>query len=488
MFERHHVETKPKGETVTSVKQKAAASVAASYSTDKTLFATRYKQGGRTVFGVAMTPAQIAATIKKPDPERATEGNRRIRPKHAADFGNYAIEHEEWVSPGIILRAPSIFSFNADVDVSDVQFGVLSYPERSQGDIQILDGQHRILGFHIALEEIDDRLEKARSTLATARRVQEGERDARKEIERLERIRDRLYSERVSVEIQVVDDIKVFKQMFFDIADNALGITASVKAMFDTRKVANRALAIVIDIPLLQGLVEFQTLRPAPKAKEWLSSGQLVDIVRITNRGLEGRFNRRVEREAVDSTVAQHTIDFFNMLEDSFPVIAALGQGRLTSPQLRAQSMLGYPPFLRVVAGVFYELAVERKWPKADVNAFFAQLAPHTDAPAHANSIWKTQMPDESFEVDRFSPSSRRQDAKGTMITMLGWALDKPDFLREKPAAPPENVGPNEDEDIDFALGHDTTRLAAMEAAETEKIAAEGRSRAKARSTASKSR
>ena len=38
----------------------------------------------------------------------------------------------------------------------------------------------------------------------------------------------------------VEDDSTAYKQMFFDIADNALGITSSVRARFDSRKVVNR--------------------------------------------------------------------------------------------------------------------------------------------------------------------------------------------------------------------------------------------------------
>ena len=43
-------------------------------------------------------------------------------------------------------------------------------PRLASTDLRILDGQHRILGVHLAIEGISDDLEKARSGLSAARR------------------------------------------------------------------------------------------------------------------------------------------------------------------------------------------------------------------------------------------------------------------------------------------------------------------------------
>ena len=58
--------------------------------------------------------------------------------------------------------------------------------------------------------------------------------------------RARFDRERTSLQIFIEDDQAAYKQMFFDIADNALGITSSVRARFDSRKVVNRSLEDVM--------------------------------------------------------------------------------------------------------------------------------------------------------------------------------------------------------------------------------------------------
>src|SRR5690606_36709242 len=134
------------------------------------------------------------------------------------------------------------------------------------------------------------------SKRATARRVGEGVKEAETEIRRLEKVRDRLYSERVSVEIQVTDDLAVYRQMFYDIAENALGITASVKARFDSRKVVNRALPEVLDHPLLPGRVDLENARLPKHSPHLISSRQLRETVRVATVGYDGSLGRRAER------------------------------------------------------------------------------------------------------------------------------------------------------------------------------------------------
>lgn len=483
--------------------KKAASPV--SYSTDKHLYATRYKQGGRTVFTVAMTPAQIAATVKRPDPLVVNPGNRLIRLKHAQEFANYFIQNDNWVVPGIILRAPNIFEFDMDIEVPDAQFGVMRYAERNQGDIHILDGQHRILGFHIALEVIDDLLDKARSQKATARRQERDadtpndapagplEREAIAEINRLEKIRDRLYEERVSVEIQVTDDLTAYRQMFYDIAENALGITASVKARFDTRKVVNRALPFVLEHPLLVGRVELENDRLPRSSPHFMTAKHVVEVMRVANLGFDGRFGRRSEREMKERSVAKASSDFFDLLIASFPAMKAMELGQLLPERLRQTSLLGSPLFIRILSGVAFELLTKHGWDKEQVGDFFAKLAPHVGAPAHANSIWQKYGPEGAYKMDAISPVGRRQDSRALVDTLVEWALDDPSFLAEEPEPAPVAVEPERtDEEImaefnEKALAKEKlTGAAAQMALEQDEIAKESKARARSRSTVKK--
>jgi hypothetical protein len=467
--------------------------VAASYSTEKKLYAIRYKQGGRTVYSIAMTPAQIAATIKKPDHTKASEGNRKIRLPHAKAFARYVIDNEGWVSPGIILRAPSIFTFAKDDAIADMQFGVVSYPARSEGDIHILDGQHRILGFHEALEMVDEMLDKTRMQLATARRVGEGEKEARQEIMRLDGVRDRLYNERISVEIQVTDDMQTSRQMFFDIAENQLGITASVKARFDNRKVLNRALPDILDHPLLLERVDLEANQLSRSNPNFLTASHVAEISRVVMLGLEGRFGRRTEKELHEAEIAKSVRSFLDMATHSFPVLRSLQAGQIDALHLRAHSMLASAVFIRVLAGVYHDLTTKRGWAAGDVEAFFAALAQHTNAPAHANSIWKKHAPSEVFVEGSWSPSGRRQDTKALFQAVTLWAVLGEKFVHEAPQPAPEPEEPTDEERIamlDPAAGTGAmlTGAAAEFALETDAIAKQSKARGKARSTAKKTK
>src|SRR4051794_17847578 len=98
------------------------------YDTEDRFYATKYSQGGRQIYAIDLSLAQIAAYLPAPDPRRPTEGNRRVRESHAAAFGRYLREHEDWVSPALLLRAPDIFNFESKEQIAGTQFGVLSVP------------------------------------------------------------------------------------------------------------------------------------------------------------------------------------------------------------------------------------------------------------------------------------------------------------------------------------------------------------------------
>lgn len=465
-----------------TTKNASGPRVLAGYSTEEQLYAYRYKQGGRTVYGVAMSPAQIATLVKRPDPLASNPGNRRIRLDHAQAFARYFIDHEEWVVPGIILRAPSIFKFEQDAEApGDLQIGTASYPARNQGDIQILDGQHRILGFHLALEMVDVSLDKARSARATARRVEDpvAIKQQDDEIARLERVRDRLFNERVAVEIHIIDDQRAYRQAFFDIAENALGITASVRARFDSRKVVNRALPAILEHPLLSGRVDLEVDRIPRKSPNWLTARHVMEISRVLTVGFDGRVSRRQDRELDEVKIAANASGFLDVLVAAFPVLKAMQVGQVLPDTVRDTSMLGSPLFVRVLAGAYHELTENHGWTKSMVQEYFTSLAKHTNAPAHLNSIWKLHAAPEAFMDNAFGPNGRRQDAKGLVMSIAYWAIDRESFVDEEPKPAPVIEEPDPDDEVDHAPSHDTSRLEIEVRNEVEEIATESKARAR---------
>lgn len=452
------------------------------YQTDQQFFATRYKQGTRTVFGLALTPGELTGMVPRPDPAVPTEGNRRINASHAEAFARYFIENTTWVIPGIILRALNMFTFDAVQEIPSAAFGMMSYPKRRQGDIHILDGQHRILGFFMALDKLDLDIEKARSRKAQARRTgldDNAVRDIQKEIDALEAARDRFYNQRVSVEIQVTDDVDEAKQMFFDIAENALGITASTRARFDSRKVINRALPMVLEHPLLFNRVDLDKDRVQKNSPYWLPASKLVEIIRTMRKGFEGRVSRK-DNEAwkgQEAAIAREAMDFLDLLVKTMPPVNALLHGQITAGQMRDTMLLGGQTFIRILAGVYYELRVNRKWSAKQVEEFFTALAPHAAGRAHANSIWKRHAPDHLFNLNGVGPSGRRSDSVDLMKLITDWAVIRAPFVYA-PAEPAPPVDADPDEGIDFAPSHSTKQLELELELENAEIAQESKARA----------
>ena len=425
------------------------------YSSDIKFYATRYKQGGRTVYSLDLSLEQINSLITPPDPTKASPGNRAIRPAHADGFAKYLRERPDWVMPGMILRAPAVFEFDVQAEIGGVQFGIISFPRRAAADLHILDGQHRILGISRAMQSIADDLDKARSQLASARRVEPGgnaEKLAREKIAQLEKQRARLINERASMTIFVEEDPVAYKQMFFDIADNALGITASVRARFDTRKVVNRALDGTMTHPLLTGRVDPESDRIGRGSPYLMGAKHVAEIVRTLTVGLDGRVSKRQEAELKERDLADRAHKFFDILVEAFPAVRALVDGQITPDGLRKTSLLGSVLFLRVLAGTLYDLTTEHAFTDEMVEGFFAKLAPHVNGSVTSTSIWATQMNGEVFNVGAFSPRSRRQDLKAIKNFLVEWAIIKPDFVAAAPVAPPKPE--LEDGEVDFGAGY----------------------------------
>lgn len=428
-----------------------SAPVVAGITTEEQTYATRYKQGGRTVFALTLSPAELINMVAQPNPSIPNPGNRAIRENHAKAFAEYYLAHESWVIPGIILRAPSIFKFEADHDNG---WGILSYAKRSASSIQILDGQHRILGFHLAAALIQQRIEKARDQRARAMRVEGGNksapavRDAEAALRAAHTLEERFSSERVSVEIQVTDDTAVYRQMFFDIADNALGITASVRARFDTRKVANRALPMVLEHPLLANRVDLENDRIARQSPLYASARHISDVIRAVQVGIDGRIGKAMERTASEVHVAEEAKKFLDAAVEAFPQLAALQVGQVSPQALRETGLLGSPAMLRVLGGVYFQLMSEKhQWSREKVVEYFKTLNPHMAGGAYAGSIWmriestnQQGMKQKAFTEGAFAPNGLRQALVAVEDTLVDWALLGPKgapFVWAEPAPMP---------------------------------------------------
>lgn len=425
------------------------------YSTDIKYYATRYKQGGRTVYALDLSPLEVTATVGRPDPSKPTPGNRAIRPAHAASFARYFREHERWVIPGMILRISEPFEFESVAQIQGSDFGVLSIPRRAALDIHIADGQHRILGFHLAEDGIAADLDKARSQLAAARRQDpKGATvaEAQRRIDELLSQQKRLENERVSIQIVVVQDPREYKQMFFDIADNNLGITGSVKTRFDARKVVNRALESVLEHELLDGRVDIEADRIGRGSIYFMGAKHVSEMIRSVIVGLDGRVSRNQDLTWKEEDVARQAKAFLDVMVAAFPPLQAMMNGQLLPDNLRKTSLLGSVLMDRILAGVYHDLRQEHAFSDKMVQDYFAKLAPHMSGPVYEGSIWLTQLDQGIFDDGALAPRSRRQDLKYLKNKLVDWAIERPGFLDEPPAERPKP--PVEEVDPEFGVGY----------------------------------
>jgi hypothetical protein len=358
-----------------------------------------------------------------------------IKESHARLFGDYVRTKQDWIAPALVLRAPSIFKFEARENIGGTEFGVLAFPKLAAIDLRILDGQHRILGIHLAIRGIAEDLEKARSLLSAAKKSEEPVVvvEMQKRVDELHAQRERFARERTSLQIFVEDDQVAYKQMFFDIADNALGITSSVRARFDSRKVVNRSLEAVMKHALLQGRVDPEQDRIGRNNSNLLGAKHVTEIVRTLVVGIDGRVGRRLEDELTEDALVQKANDFFDVLLESFPPLAAIADSDLIPEELRRTSMLGSTVMLRVLAGVYAELVARPGFSDEDIVEFFSKLAPHMEGAARPEGIWIAHMEQDVFAPGAIAPRSRRQDLKSLRDAMVTWAISTPTWL--SPAA-----------------------------------------------------
>lgn len=399
------------------------------YDTDLRFYATRYQQGGRTVYSLDLSVAQIVNLVPAPDPSRTQPGNRRIQPVHAAEFGTYLREKTDWVSPAIVLRSTGKFDFNLIESIAGAEFGVVALPMLSVGDLHILDGQHRILGMHMAVRAITEELEIERARLAVARKGGDDPNlvgQHQTQIKLLTAQRRRFEKERLSIQLFIEDSQLSYQQMFYDIADNALGITASVRARFDSRKIVNRALLDVMDHPMLKGRVELERDRLGRSNPNLLSARHIADIVRILHVGLDGRISRRLESELVEGDLIERSKEFFTILGESFHQLGQVQDGAILPAELRNHSMLGSPVTIRVLAGVYYELK-NRGFDRDAIVHYFELLDPYFAE--QATTFLVEQVGEEVFFPGALAPSSRRQDLKQLVQKMVLWATTSPAWL-----------------------------------------------------------
>lgn len=416
------------------------------YDPYERFFASRYSQGGRTVYGIDFSVRELITFLPKPDPNKPLDSNatqRRIVPAHATDFANYILETPEWVSPALLLRAPAIFEFEPykEIETATTQFGIVGVPKDAKSEIQIVDGQHRTLGFHLAWEGLTRQIEAARADLAAAKNSSGPEVAAHFQKlldEALDR-RDTLSRERVSVQIVIVETPEVARRIFVDINDNAKGITGAVRERFNDRTAVGRALNSVLDrSDLLDGRVDLEQDRVLGSSPYLLGAKHVADIIRALAVG-NGRIGKNIAKTLDESELVKDYEAFEDALLAAFPVLNEVMQGDLSPSELRQQHLIGSNVVVRAFAAAWHDLTVDSFFSAARITDAWSTFDEHMSLPvyAHSKDSWFALGVIEPRIGGSYATRSRAQDFK-TMtkfIVQRTWG-DGPEWRRAKAEEP----------------------------------------------------
>jgi hypothetical protein len=247
-------------------------------------------------------------------------------------------------------------------------------------------------------------------------------------------LKTRVENDSITIDLLIEDDTDLARQIFVDVANNARGVAKSVTALFDQNKVVNRAVSTLLEdgatSTLIRNRVDTQADRVTGRNPNIIGAGNLSEVVRAVQVGINGRISAAQEKTLDHKHVAQDANTFFNVLTESFPEFADIASGAETVGDMRQKSIMVSVTMIRVLAGVYYNLSNVDHIPRAEIISFFQKVAKHTEAPVRAGTksgdLWINATVDKAFTDGASAPGSRSQAVKQLVDAMTGWFSTPP--------------------------------------------------------------
>jgi hypothetical protein len=397
--------------------------------------------------GLSVPVTQIVETLERPDHTKAIESNRKIDLKHAQDFAKYLLKNPDFVCPSVLVRVqPGVLSFQ-QVQAFDAFHTAWGFVEYRLGDIVLLllvDGQHRVLGIWIAVEEATRKIADLKATISKAQRNGDKavEADLGKQLAGWEDKLQRLMVGSLTVQFVEIG-VEQGRRLFVDINDNVKGIRADFRTYLDDRTAVGLITADVCERhPLLLGRVETgQDIGFSKTSKALLGFKGVSDIVRAVFVGSTGRVGARVEDELQQhqQVKADEVTKFFDLLVQ-YTDLRKVADNEVDPPELRYDAkdpgkphvtMLASTTMLRVLAGVYHDLTTKDArtghaqdgkpaMTRAEVGIFFRDIGPLLkEVPVNRTSVW---MDTGAFTEGGSAPTARAGDIGKLTTTLCAWA------------------------------------------------------------------
>ena len=404
------------------------------------------KQGPFIRYSLVMPPGVLIRSTKTPDPDQPFPGNRKVERGRAQKFADYlkvnAQSAHGWTCPPHQLRAhPSDIEFKKWVQ-EQTGLAIVAIEKFRNWDIQ--DGQHRILGFNLFNDQMQQRVDDLRKLVTKSERngdEPEVTKKLKRELRDADTTRRAILEDSMVEVVIVVAEESAHRQMFADIAMHAKGINPDFATVLDQRDPVHRiATDLMAGYSPLDGMVnDGQAGRTSSKSEHLFGAKSLADLCHGVIVG-PGRVGKRVrdEIERNERLWADRIKDFLNALFESFPDLQRLRRDEIDAPTLRSESLLGSATMLRVLAIAWHELAYSEEDAKSvgEIKAFFAELEPHMRCfedveveNSKGETITRKGLsathplwgPTGMFQHGNRAPSARQGDVNQFGRTVAGW-------------------------------------------------------------------
>lgn len=409
------------------------------------------EQGNVVSFITTLPINKLLEILEIPDPNVPFEDNRRVKIKHAREFGDYwENQMKGWIVPPLILDTEDNLLRRPIASMSE-NFCEIELPITKKWKLHILDGQHRVLGWHLKQRDIEKRLEEAhnqynRAVFAKNVNLQQ---QSNQEIKMLKYLQQRLELEQVGVLIVTGINRQVHRQFFVDIAKNALGINKTVQAKFDVSSIVNRVASNIMEShPLLVNRVDTESTKCSGENENFLSVVNLADIIRHVGFGINNRVSSKKELIYSDDDLYQLSLSFFDIFSNEMSVLEKIQNGSVSAKLLRENSLLGSGTIWRCLAGAYHNYCVvDEEYEIQDVKrrklsfnrtqqkkfiSFVREFNLHSELPIERNWLSTGFFPKKTST----GPTSRSQDLLGMVKLFELWidsgTLFEPRRLRDR--------------------------------------------------------
>ena len=389
---------------------------------DLTAQAMRLTQGGRDVFGFALSIKDLNGLLpRRVDDDIVKDANRRLHQPHADAIRGYLWNQQAWLSGAIMVAIdPGMVEFDAFGN-TDGRFGIIKIPLAAIGQLKLFDGQHRRRAIYDLVDERHAEIRDLRKLIVGA---ENGEHDPvvlaelRKRLDSTEARLQELESESIPVLLFGEADTQLLKQMFSDAA-KARPIDALTKSRFDARDPFNRAAELVMNgSDLLNGKVEMERSTVSRTSDKLISYNQLSTLLRTLQVGYYGRVSKQkaLEFESSEELIIAPAERFFAFLLKARDEYRRLAEDEAQPSRERGSTLAFNNTILRVIAAVWHEWVMERE--KND--ELLAELFGTADFGPGPGSMWQKAglVPSGSR-----TPVSRRQEVVSAINYVLSEAL-----------------------------------------------------------------